>query len=61
MNFKLNALVAAALLSPFFLGNWNFSPQALQPDLSRVNPLKGLARLVSWSGLAELLKAVATA
>jgi flagellar biosynthetic protein FlhB len=55
------ALVAAALLSPFFLGNWNFSPQALQPDLSRVNPLKGLARLVSWSGLAELLKAVAKA
>ncbi len=55
------ALVAAALLSPFFLGSWNFSPQALQPDLSRVNPLKGLARLVSWSGLAELLKAVAKA
>ncbi|MBP9803530.1 MAG: flagellar type III secretion system protein FlhB [Candidatus Accumulibacter sp.] len=55
------ALVAAALLSPVFLGSWNFSPQALQPDLSRVNPLKGLARLVSWSGLAELLKAVAKA
>ncbi len=55
------ALIAAALLSPFFLGSWNFSPQALQPDVSRVDPLKGLARLVSWSGLAELLKAVAKA
>jgi len=55
------ALVVAALLSPFFLGSWNFSAQALQPDLSRLDPLKGLARLVSWSGLAELLKAVAKA
>ncbi len=55
------ALIAAALLSPFFLGSWNFSPQALQPDLNRLDPLKGLSRLLSWSGLAELLKAVAKA
>jgi flagellar biosynthetic protein FlhB len=51
----------AALLSPFFLGSWNFSPKALQPDLSRLNPLKGLGRLVSWNGLVELVKAVAKA
>lgn len=52
------ALIAAALLSPFFLGNWNFSPKALQPDLSRLDPLKGLSRLLSWNGLVELIKAV---
>lgn len=52
------ALIAAALLSPFFVGSWNFSPKALQPDLGRLNPLQGLARLVSWNGLVELLKAV---
>ncbi|WP_291994515.1 flagellar biosynthesis protein FlhB [Candidatus Accumulibacter sp. ACC003] len=52
------ALIAAALLSPFFVGSWNFSPKALQPDLGRMNPLKGLARLISWNGLVELLKAV---
>lgn len=55
------ALIVAALLSPFFVGSWNFSPKALQPDLSRLNPLKGLSRLVSWSGLVELVKAIAKA
>ena len=52
------ALIVAALLSPFFLGSWNFSPKALQPDLGRLNPLKGMSRLVSWNGLVELVKAV---
>ena len=55
------ALVLAALLSPFFLGSWNFSTKALQPDPSRLDPLAGIARLVSWAGLVELLKAVAKA
>jgi len=53
------ALTVAALLSPFFLGSWNFSPKALQPDLSRLNLLKGLGRVLSWNGLVELVKAVA--
>lgn len=57
----LLALLVAALLSPFFVGSWNFSPKALQPDFSRLDPLKGLMRLVSWSGLVELAKAVAKA
>ncbi|MBI4741952.1 MAG: flagellar type III secretion system protein FlhB [Betaproteobacteria bacterium] len=55
------ALIVAALVSPYFLGSWNFSLKALQPDLTRLDPLKGLSRLVSWSGLAELVKAVAKA
>jgi len=55
------ALLAAALLSPFFLGSWNFSPKALQPDLSRLDPLQGLSRLFSWSGLVELIKTIAKA
>jgi len=55
------ALLVAALLSPFFLGSWNFSPKALQPDLSRLDPLQGLSRLFSWSGLVELVKAIAKA
>ena len=54
-------LVVAALLSPFFLGSWNFSLKALNPDLGRLDPIKGLARLVSWNGLVELLKAVGKA
>ena len=57
----LLALVLAALASPFFLGNWNFSLKALRPDLERLDPFKGLARLFSWNGLVELVKAVAKA
>ena len=55
------ALVVAALASPFFLGSWNFSLKTLSLDLGRLDPIKGLSRLVSWSGLAELVKAVAKA
>ena len=51
-------LVGSALLSPFLLGSWNFSLKALNPDLGRLDPLKGLSRIISWSGLAELVKAV---
>ena len=43
----LAALVVAALLAPFFMGSWNFSAKALQPDLSRMDPLKGVTRMVS--------------
>ncbi len=57
----LIALLLAALSSPFLVGRWNFTPQALQPDLFRLDPLKGLSRLISFGGLAELLKAVAKA
>jgi flagellar biosynthetic protein FlhB len=57
----LLALVIAALISPFFLGSWNFSLKALNPDPGRLDPIKGLGRLISWSGLVELLKAVAKA
>jgi flagellar biosynthetic protein FlhB len=57
----LLALILAALVSPFFLGSWNFSVKSLTPDLGRLDPLKGLSRLVSWSGLVELVKAVAKA
>lgn len=55
------ALVVAALISPFFLGSWNVSFKAMAPDLGRLDPLKGLTRIVSWSGLLELVKGVAKA
>lgn len=57
----LAALILAALVSPFFLGSWNFSLKALNPDLERLDPIKGLSRLFSWNGLNELVKAVAKA
>ena len=55
------ALILAALVSPFFLGSWNFSFKTLVPDLERLDPLKGVTRIVSWSGLLELVKGMAKA
>jgi len=55
------ALVAAALIAPFFLGSWNVSFKAMAPDLGRLDPLKGMTRIVSWSGLLELVKGIAKA
>ncbi|MDR0439502.1 MAG: flagellar type III secretion system protein FlhB [Candidatus Accumulibacter sp.] len=55
------ALVVAALSAPFFLGSWNFSTKVLMPDITRLNPLKGLSRVISWNGLQELVKSVAKA
>lgn len=54
----LALLFLAALLPPFFLNAWVFSPGALVPDFSRLSPLSGLGRMVSWGSLMELGKAV---
>lgn len=51
-------LLIAAVLPPFFLNAWVFSPKALVPDLKRLNPLAGFGRMFSWSSLMELGKAV---
>jgi flagellar biosynthetic protein FlhB len=54
----LALLLAAAVLPPFFLNAWVFSPKALVPDLNRLNPITGFGRLFSWNSLMELGKAI---
>ena len=49
--------VIAALVTPFLMGGWVFSTQALKFDLTRLDPLQGLGRMFSTHGLAELVKA----
>ena len=49
----------AALVAPLAIGGWNFSPQALSPDFSRLSPLQGLKRIFGVAGWVELLKALA--
>jgi flagellar biosynthetic protein FlhB len=55
----LAATVLVALGAPVALGGWTFSTQALAPDLTRLDPLKGFARMLSLRGAAELAKALA--
>jgi len=54
----LGLLLLAAVLPPFFLNAWVFSPQAVAPDFNRLNPLTGFGRMFSWNSLMELGKAV---
>lgn len=54
----LGLLLLAALVTPMLLGGWVFSFEALQPKLSKLNPVKGLAKLFSARALMELVKAL---
>ncbi len=51
-------LILVAILAPMLVSGWLFTFQALQPDLSRLNPLNGLKRILSWHGAIELGKAL---
>src|SRR5512141_2740022 len=39
--------VVAALITPFLIGGWVFSPKALTPNFGRMNPLSGIQRMFS--------------
>lgn len=51
-------LLATAALSPLLLNGWLFSMKPLQPDLSKLNPIAGFARMFSSHSLIELGKAI---
>ena len=51
-------VAAVAILAPTLLSGWLFTFRPLQPDLSRLDPLRGLGRIFSRHGLIELAKAL---
>lgn len=54
----LAAAFIAAVAAPLMLNGWLFTFKPLQPDFSRLNPLSGIGRIFSITGLVELVKAV---
>lgn len=52
-------LCVVALGAPMLLGGWMMSAKSMTPQLSKLNPLKGLKRMFSSQILAELGKALA--
>ncbi|BBA34339.1 flagellar biosynthetic protein FlhB [Methylocaldum marinum] len=54
----LGLAVLAALAAPAALGGWNFSAENLAPKPEKLNPMKGLGRMVSVQALAELVKSI---
>jgi flagellar biosynthetic protein FlhB len=53
----LGLMLVAAIVTPMAIGGWNFTNEAYQPKWDKLDPLKGLARMVSPQALAELVKA----
>ena len=51
-------IMTAALVSPMLIGGWLFSAKALSPNFGKMNPLKGLANMISSHALVELFKAI---
>ena len=51
-------MVAVALLSSIALGGFNVSLQAMQPKLSKLDPIKGMKRIFSVKGLMEMVKSL---
>lgn len=51
-------VAAAAIVASMMVSGWLFTFEALQPNFSRLSPLRGLGRIFSWHGLIELGKAV---
>jgi flagellar biosynthetic protein FlhB len=53
------ATIVAAVAGSIALGGWSFSGSGLTPNFARLSPVAGLRRIASWSGLVELVKALA--
>ncbi|PXX96424.1 flagellar biosynthesis protein FlhB [Halomonas sp. LBP4] len=52
-------LTVVTLAAPALLGGWLVSAKSLKPQLSKLNPLKGLKRIFGVQALVELAKAIA--
>ena len=52
-------MVVVAVLSSVALGGFNVSFEAMQPKLSKLDPIKGMKRIFSAKGLMELVKSLA--
>lgn len=49
-------VAAAGIIGSVALGGFNFTMQAVQPKLSKMNPITGIKRMFSVQSLVELLK-----
>ena len=57
----LGVLAISAVIGSLLMNGWLFTFKALEPKLSRLDPLKGFQRMFSLPSLVELGKAIAKA
>ncbi len=51
-------ILCVSVAGNLYVGGYNFSTQALQPKLSKLNPLKGIKRIFSLNSIIELVKSI---
>ncbi len=51
-------MVVAAIVAPLPLGGLTFSTKALMPKFDRLDPIKGMKKVINWKGFIELMKAL---
>jgi flagellar biosynthesis protein FlhB len=54
----LIGIVLVALFAPMLIGGFNFSVEAFAIKLDRLDPIKGLKKIISLKSLIELIKAI---
>ncbi|MGC9008218.1 MAG: flagellar biosynthesis protein FlhB [Halothiobacillaceae bacterium] len=54
----LGLLILAAFMAPLLMGGISFSWKALAPKFERIDPLKGLKRMLALRALIELFKSI---
>jgi flagellar biosynthetic protein FlhB len=52
------ATIAGVLITPFLLGSYVLSPNALTLKPERLDPISGLKRMLSWQSIAEMIKGI---
>jgi len=57
----LALFVLAGIVSALAVNGWLFTTKPLAPQWNRLDPLQGFARIASWQGAIEMVKAIAKA
>jgi len=55
----LAVMLVSVFAGPLMMGGWSFSLETISFKFEKLNPIKGLARIISLKGLVELAKALA--
>jgi flagellar biosynthetic protein FlhB len=55
----IGIMMLTALITPLLIGGWSFTAGNLAPKFSKLNPISGLAKIISINSLVELIKAIA--
>jgi len=64
INLSINFLpffiivMVIGILSPIAVGGWMFNGKAMEPKLDKLDPIKGIANIVSKNSLVELVKSI---